>query len=112
MTIRIPRPIAFVAMSAALLSFFIAAGAPTPIFPLYERAWGFPPAMLTLAFGVYAVALIVALLVFGSLSDHVGRRPLLIAALVVELAAMAVFVLSPSIGWLIAGRVLQGLATG
>lgn len=110
--LRIPKPVAFVAMSAALLSFFVAAGAPTPIFPLYERAWGFPTTELTLAFGVYAVALIVGLLVFGALSDHLGRRPLLIGALVAELVAMAVFLVSPSVEWLIAGRVLQGLATG
>jgi MFS family permease len=112
MHLRIPRPVAFVGMSAALLAFFVAAGAPTPIFPLYERNWGFPAAELTFAFGVYAVALIVSLLVFGSLSDHVGRRPLLIGALAVELVAMVVFLFAPDITWLIVGRILQGLATG
>lgn len=108
----INRTLAFAGISAALLSFFVAAGAPTPIFPLYERTWDFPPAMLTVAFGVYAVALIVSLLVVGSLSDHVGRRPLLLGALVVELGAMVVFLVAPSVGWLIVGRILQGLATG
>jgi MFS family permease len=112
MTLRVPRSIAFVGMSIAMLAFFVAAGAPTSIFPLYERAWGFPPTMLTFAFGIYAIALIVTLLVLGSLSDYIGRRPLMIAALVVELASMIIFLVAPSIGWLIAGRVLQGLATG
>lgn len=99
-------------MSIALLSFFIAAGAPTSIFPLYERAWGFEPSMLTLAFGIYAVSLIVVLPVVGSLSDYVGRRPLMVAALALELLAMLTFLVAPSIGWLIVGRVLQGIATG
>jgi MFS family permease len=112
MSIRLPRPVAFVSMSAALVAFFIAAGAPTPILPLYEREWGFPPSMLTFAFGVYAVALIASLLVLGSLSDHVGRRPLLIGALALELVSMVVFLIAPSITWLIVARVLQGVATG
>ncbi|KHK96073.1 hypothetical protein LK09_17215 [Microbacterium mangrovi] len=110
--LRLPRTAGFVAMSATLLAFFVAAGAPTPLLPLYEHEWGFPPSMLTVAFGVYAFALIAALLVFGSLSDHIGRRPVLIGSLVVELVSMVVFLFSPAIGWLIVGRVLQGLATG
>jgi MFS family permease len=108
----INRTFAFAGISGALLAFFIAAGVPTPIFPLYEREWDFSPALLTVAFGVYAVALIVSLLVVGSLSDHVGRRPLLLGALAVELVAMVVFLAAPLVGWLIVGRVLQGLATG
>jgi MFS family permease len=107
-----PRTAAFVAMSATLLAFFVAAGAPTPLLPLYEHEWRFAPSMLTIAFGVYAFALIAALLVFGSLSDYVGRRPVLIGALGLELVSMMVFLFSPSITWLIVGRVLQGLATG
>jgi MFS family permease len=67
--------------------------------------------MLTLAFGVYAIGLLVALLIFGSLSDHIGRRPLLIGALDFELVSMVVFLEAQSIGWVVAARVLQGLAT-
>jgi MFS family permease len=110
--LRLPRTVGFIGMSAALLAFFVAAGAPTPLLPIYEREWGFAPSMLTLAFGVYAFAMIAALLVFGSLSDYIGRRPVLVGALGLELVSMVVFLLSPSIGWLIAGRVLQGIATG
>ncbi|MFH8249089.1 MFS transporter [Microbacterium sp. B2969] len=109
---RVTRRVAFVGMSASLLAFFVAAGAPTPLLPLYEQQWGFAPPLLTVAFGVYAFAMIAALLVFGSLSDYVGRRPVLIGALALELASMVVFLFSASITWLIVGRVLQGIATG
>lgn len=68
--------------------------------------------MLTLAFGVYAFSLLVAILVIGSLSDHIGRRPLMIAALGIDLVAMLMFLVAPSIGWVIAARVVQGVATG
>lgn len=108
----LPRAIGFVGISAAMVAILIAAGAPTPLLPLYEKQWGFAPWMLTLAFGVYALALLVAILVIGSLSDHIGRRPLMIGALALELAAMLVFLFAPSIGWLIVARIVQGVATG
>jgi len=111
-SLRIPRTVGFVAMSAALLAFFVAAGAPTPLLPLYEAEWHFAPSVLTIAFGVYAFAMIAALLVAGSLSDHIGRRPLLIGALALEFVAMGVFLFSPSIWWIVIARVLQGIATG
>ncbi|HUQ61486.1 MFS transporter, partial [Lentzea sp.] len=88
-----------------------AAGAPTPLLPIYQAQWGFAPWMLTLAFGVYAFALLVTIPVVGSLSDYVGRRPLMISSLALDLVAMVVFLLSPSIEWLIVARIVQGVAT-
>lgn len=110
--LRLPRSVGFVGITAAMVAILVAAGAPTPLLPVYEKEWGFAPWMLTLAFGVYALALLVAILVVGSLSDHVGRRPLMIGALALELVAMLVFLFSPSIGWLIVARIVQGVATG
>jgi predicted MFS family arabinose efflux permease len=98
-------------MTAAFAAFFIAAGAPTPLLPIYEANWHFAASMVTVAFGVYAIALLLTLLVIGSLSDHIGRRPLLISALALELVSMLVFLVSPSISWIIAARVIQGIAT-
>jgi len=98
-------------MTAAFAAFFIAAGAPTPLLPIYEANWNFPASMVTVAFGVYAIALLLTLLIVGSLSDHIGRRPLLISALALELVSMLVFLVSPSISWIIAARVIQGVAT-
>jgi MFS family permease len=110
--IRVPRSVGFVATSASLIAFFLAAGAPTPLLPLYEHQWGFAPSVLTLIFGVYALAMVVSLLFIGSLSDYIGRRPILIGALALELISMVIFLFAPSVGWLIIGRVLQGIATG
>jgi predicted MFS family arabinose efflux permease len=108
----LPASVAFVAGAATLASLFLAAGAPNPLLPHYEQAWGFAPWLLTLAFGVYAIALLAALLVVGRLSDHIGRRPLLIASVAIQLAAMVVFLLAPSVEWLLVARVLQGISVG
>lgn len=109
---RLPPAVGFVATSVSLVAIYLAAGAPTPLLPGYQRDWHLAPAMVTLAFGAYAISLLLTLAVAGSLSDHLGRRPLLIGALAVELVAMLIFLFAPSIGWLIAGRIVQGIATG
>jgi MFS family permease len=63
-------------------------------------------------FGVYAVALLAALLTAGRLSDHVGRRPVLLAGIAGQILALAVFADAHSVSALLAARVIQGLATG
>lgn len=108
----LPRGVGFVGVASAMVALLAAAGAPTPLWPVYQGEWGFAPWLLTLAFGVYAIALLLTILVIGSLSDYIGRRPLLIGALALELVAMGVFLFAPSVEWLIVARVIQGIATG
>jgi MFS family permease len=99
-------------VGATLVAFLAAAGAPTPLYVMYQRALKFSAITLTVIFAVYALALLVTLLTVGALSDHVGRRPVLAASLVVEAASMVVFMRAHSVGALLAARILQGLATG
>jgi predicted MFS family arabinose efflux permease len=91
---------------------YLAAGALTPLLVAYEQKWGFPAAMLNVAFAVYAVGFLLAALTLGSLSDHLGRRPVLIAALVVQVASNVLFLVATDVSWVIAGRVVQGIAGG
>jgi MFS family permease len=111
-SLRLPPTAAFVGTAIGFAALYLAAGAPTPLFLLLEEQWAFPAWELTVAFAIYAIALLAALLVGGSLSDHIGRRPVLIGALAVETAAMLLFVLAPDVGWVIVARAVQGLATG
>lgn len=62
-----------------MLTFLAASSAPTPLYQVYQDNLHFSAAMLTVIFGVYAVSLLAALLTVGSLSDHVGRRPVIFA---------------------------------
>jgi MFS family permease len=104
-----------VALTGAAITFtslYLAAGALTPLLVVYREQWQFSAGVLTLAFAVYAVGFLVALLTLGSLSDRVGRRPVLIGALIVALASNVMFLVAPGIGWVIAGRIVQGLAGG
>ncbi|WP_346116342.1 MFS transporter [Micromonospora coerulea] len=96
----------------AFTSLYLAAGALTPLLVVYKQQWEFPPSLLTLAFAVYAIGFLAAVLTLGSLSDHVGRRPVLVGALVIQLASNVLFLVAPDVGWVIAGRVVQGVASG
>ena len=69
-------------MAVTLAALLFASSAPSPLYVIYQAEWDFSALTLTAVFAVYAVALLSALLVAGSLSDHLGRRPVLLAALV------------------------------
>lgn len=99
-------------LTFTLLTFLAASSAPTPLYHLYQEAWAFSPAVLTLIFGVYALSLLGALLTVGSLSDHLGRKPVLLLALLLEIVSMLLFIAAVDVAWLIFARVLQGFATG
>jgi MFS family permease len=96
----------------AFTGLYLAAGALTPLLVVYKQQWEFPPSLLTLAFAVYAIGFLAAVLTLGSLSDHVGRRPVLVGALVIQLASNVLFLVAPDIGWVIVGRIVQGVASG
>lgn len=108
-----PRPpAALLVLKIELFAFFVAAAVPSPLLVVFQRELGFSPAMLTVIFATYAVALLLALLVAGGLSDHVGRRPVIIGTLALESVAMLAFLSAQSVEWLLAGRAVQGIATG
>ncbi|GII54057.1 MFS transporter [Planotetraspora thailandica] len=109
---RIPRAAGFWLLGVTLLVFMAASSTPSPLYVVYQQRWGFSSATLTAVFAVYVVALLVALLTVGGLSDHLGRRPVLAAALLVEAVAMGVFMSAHGVGVLLLARVVQGLATG
>jgi predicted MFS family arabinose efflux permease len=109
---RMPRAAGFWLVGGTLLAFMAASSTPSPLYVVYQQRWDFSAATLTAVFAVYVLALLIALLTVGGLSDHVGRRPVLAAALLVEAAAMVVFMEADGVGLLLLARILQGLATG
>jgi len=103
---------AFYLLASITMSFLAGSSAPTPLYPLYQAQWGFSPVTVTVVFGIYALALLAALLVAGRLSDHVGRRPVLIAATAMQAATMLVFASADGVSGLLFARIVQGLSTG
>jgi len=109
---RLPPSIAFIVLASVTVSFLASASAPMPLYPAYQAAWGFSPLAVTTIFGVYAIAVLVALLFFGRLSDHLGRKPVLLSAMLVQVLAMGLFAAADGLGMLLFARVVQGFAAG
>jgi predicted MFS family arabinose efflux permease len=109
---QLPAKAAFLLQASISVFFLAGSAAPTPLYALYQHEWGFSPITTTIVFGVYAVAVLVALLIVGSLSDHIGRRPVLLTAIAVQAATMVLFVTAHNVPMLLAARIIQGLATG
>jgi predicted MFS family arabinose efflux permease len=89
-----------------------ASATPSPLYADYAARWHFSTPMLTVVFAAYALGALTALLLAGRLSDDLGRRPLLAVGLAVLLGAMLLFAFARSVQWLLAARLVQGVATG
>lgn len=101
-----------VVLASVAAMFLATSSAPTPVYSLYSRDWGLSAGATALVFGTYALSLLAALLTLGRLSDHVGRRPVLLVTLAVQVVGMVVFASADGLSGLLVGRVLQGLSTG
>ena len=101
-----------VAAAIAAMTFSASGAAPTPLYSHYQESFGLTPFMVTIIFAAYVLSLLAALLTVGSLSDYIGRRPAILAALVLNIAAMVMFMAADSAFALIAARGVQGFATG
>jgi hypothetical protein len=84
----------------------------TPLYHLYQASMHLTPFWITIVFASYVASLLTALLTVGGLSDYVGRRPVILAALLLNAAAMILFSEARDVGQLILARVVQGLCVG
>ncbi|MEU0679378.1 MULTISPECIES: MFS transporter [Streptomyces] len=98
--------------ASVLVALLAASSAPTPLYPLYQDQWGLSSLAVTVVFSAYALALLSALLTTGTLSDHLGRRPVLAGALGAQAVAMVLLASADDAVTLTAARLLQGAATG
>src|SRR5579862_377915 len=97
---------------AAAITFSASGAAPTPLYHEYQEHFGLTPFIITIIFAAYVLSLLLALLTVGSLSDYVGRRPAILAALTANILAMIVFMTAASAAALIVARIVQGFANG
>jgi MFS transporter, DHA1 family, multidrug resistance protein len=80
-----------------------------PSLPHLQRVLAAPVAQVQLTLSVFLVGFACAQLIYGSLSDRFGRRPVLLGGMLVYLAATAACTLAPSIEALIAARFFQAV---
>ncbi|MDX6690544.1 MAG: hypothetical protein QOG15_2001 [Solirubrobacteraceae bacterium] len=103
---------AFWGVAYAYLVMMLGTTLPTPLYELYRNEFGLPVQMVTIVFAIYAFGVVLALALFGSLSDRLGRRPVALGALLLAALSSVVFLLADDVGLLLLGRLISGLGAG
>ena len=112
MAARVSRTTGFVLIAYAFLVTMLGATLPTPLYPLFSQRYSLGELMVTVIFAAYAFGVIAGLLAFGELSDVIGRKPVLLAGLVLSAVSAFLFVFADSLVPIFAGRVISGLSAG
>jgi MFS family permease len=99
-------------LAALQVLFLCGASAPSPLYAVYQSLWGFPPVTLTVIYAIYALGGLGTLLTMGRLSDHLGRRPVVVGALLLQIVGVGMFIVAGDVGPLLVGRLVTGVATG
>jgi MFS family permease len=106
------RTAGFVFVSFAFLVTMFGTTLPTPLYPLFQERYSFGELTTTVVFAIYAFGVIAGLLLFGALSDEIGRKPVLAAGLAFSAASALLFDFAGSLAPIYAGRILSGLSAG
>ncbi|MEZ0094395.1 MFS transporter [Streptacidiphilus sp. EB129] len=102
----------FWVIAFAFLTAMAFSAVPTPLYVLYQHRDGFSSFMTTVVFAAYAVGVIISLFLAGHASDWLGRRRVLVPALLVEAVSALVFLVWPALPGLLLARLLSGLGIG
>jgi MFS family permease len=102
----------FAAAAFALAVAMLGTTLPTPLYGLYRQRFGFSELMITVIFATYAAGVIASLVLFGRLSDQIGRRRVLVPGLVLSALSAVCFLTANGLPLLLVGRVLSGLSAG
>ena len=103
---------AVAATTAAFVICMAATTLPTPLYDLYAERFGFHTMTITVLFAVYAAGVVVILVLFGQLSDAIGRRPVMVSAVGISVASSLMLAWAPGLSLLLLGRVISGVAAG
>jgi MFS family permease len=99
----------FVAAAAALAVLFMGNNLPSALYGVFRAAFGYSSLTQTLLYAAAVAVIVPGLLVFGPLSDVIGRRALILAGLISFGVGDVLFVAADGTAWLFAARVAQGL---
>lgn len=91
---------------------YVSSMLPTPLYPMYQRQFGFSELLVTAIYASYVIGNLTVLLFFGRLSDQLGRKPAALIAFAVVMVCTLCFLAAQSPAWLFAGRILNGFAVG
>lgn len=101
-----------IAVGSLIGALFAGSTIATPLYVIYKQQFGFSQITLTLIYAVYVIGNLTALLVFGRMSDEIGRRRTAVIAIGIAITGALVFLFAHGVASLYVARVLSGLAIG
>src|SRR5690242_1095975 len=96
----LPARVAYALTASVIGLGLFASITPSPLYRSYLALWHFSPLTLTLVYATYMFGVLASLLLIGRVSDEIGRRPVLLAALGTLMGSTVVFMLAQSVAWL------------
>ncbi|MDR6904123.1 MFS transporter [Rhizobium miluonense] len=106
------RQASFLTTAAVVAHTIWTSAAPALTYPLYAQEWHLTTFMTTAIFAVYPVFVVFMLVVFGNVSDYIGRREAMLLGLAASLAGTLIFALAPDVDWIFIGRAFMGVGVG
>lgn len=97
-------------LTASLLMITLSVNLQVPLYKLYAQAGGYGNGFIAVAFAAYVVGLLPVLIMFGGISDRIGRKPVMLLSLLMAFLANVLIILDPSMQMLLKVRMLQGIA--
>ncbi len=98
--------------AAGIATVYVGSTLLTPLYPIYERTFGFSELVVTEIYAIYVVGNLAVLFFFGRLSDQVGRRSITLVALAATIVSAFAFVFATGTAWLFVARIINGFAAG
>jgi MFS family permease len=95
-----------------ITAIFMLSNAATPLYGIWQDQLGFASGILTVIFGCYILGLLMTLIVAGQLSDHYGRKEMLLPCIVIAIVAAVLFEVAESVFALMLARFLTGVSVG
>ncbi len=111
-TARLSHATGFWVIAAAFLAVMAFSTIPTPLYALYQARDGFGTVLVTVIFAAYALGVMASLYLAGHVSDWLGRRRVILAAILVELIAAVLFLAWPAVPGLLVARFVTGVGVG
>lgn len=109
---RLRHGVGFWIIAAAFFTVMAFSTLPTPLYALYQQRDGFATFLITVIFAAYGIGVMASLYFAGHVSDWLGRRRIILIAIIVEIVAAVIFLLWPEVPGLIVARFVNGVGVG
>ncbi|TWF52268.1 MFS transporter [Neorhizobium alkalisoli] len=106
------RKASFLTANAVVAHTIWTSAAPVLTYPLYARQWQLTTFDTTAIFAVYPVFVVLVLVLFGNVSDYIGRRATMLMGLAASMIGVVIFAIAPNLSWIFIGRAFMGIGVG